>query len=287
MVLRVWKRWIALAAVCLLAASVLGCSIQRAEPTTASEISQQAKKPDQLKAAADELYKRTAEGDYYKARQKLLELSDLVAATSFHGITTIEGVDSLTDTVVQAKRIFNAVGISHGSAMKAAAQLRLAADALTHPNEPMWLQYYKILKEDTRLLQVYISKSNGKEALVQFGRLTDHYETIRTSVWISKTPEEAEKLDSLFTFLRNQLQAKDIRYAEVASGLKQLDEALNELFRKSDDRAAYIPAVQPDDPVKWSLTIGSLIIFILGYAAWRMFRSDRNLIRSPRRNDGK
>lgn len=288
MVLQVWKRWLAIAAICLLAASVQGCGLKHGnEPKTVSATPQQTEKLEQLHALADELYKRTNEGEFIKARQKLLELGDLVAAMSFNGITTIEGVDALTDTVVEAKREFNAVGLSPDSALKAAARLRLAADALTHPNEPVWLQYYKILKEDTRLLQAYLSKSNGKEAAAQYARLKDHYDTIRPSVWISKAPEEAEKLDSLFTFLRNQLQAKEIRYADTADGLKQLDDALNELFRKSDDRTAYIPIAQPDEPVKWSLTIGSLIILILGYVAWRMFVSERNLIRSPRKDDGK
>lgn len=237
---------------------------------------------EQLNQAADELYQASTTGRLVDAREVLLRLGDQVASMSFANVTTVEGVDVLTDAVVEAKREFNAVRIDPDKAVKAAARLKLAADTLTHPNQPMWLQYYKVLSEDTKLFEQSVASGATNEAQRRLGYLKDHYDTIRPAVWIGRTPQEAEKMDSLLAFFTRYVDAGNFQQEILKSGITQWKDALDSLFRKSGDRTAYLPAIQPDKPILWTVTVGSLIITVLMFSGWRMFESERNMVRRPR-----
>lgn len=237
-------------------------------------------KLEALNKTADELYRAATTGAFMEARTILAGFGEQVAAISFTGVTGVEGVDALTDAVVEAKRQYNAAQLNPDLSVKAAARLKLAADALTHPNQPMWLQYYKVLAEDTKLYEFAVTAGKAEEAKARLGRLKDHYDTIRPSVWISRKPEEAEKMDSLLAFFTRYTEAGSFRQEVLHSGIGQWREALDGLFRKNGDRTAYMPVIQPDRPVLWTLTVGSLIVAVLIFAAWRMFQTEQSLVRS-------
>lgn len=244
---------------------------------------------EELNKMADELYRNAATGALAEARGLLVRFGEQVASISFSGVASVEGVDALTDAVVEAKKQYNAVQMNPDLCVKAAARLKLAADALTHPNQPMWLQYYKVLAEDTKLFEYTVTTGRQQEAISRLGQLKDHYDTIRPSVWISRRPEEAEQMDSLLVFFTKYTDAGSFRQEVLHSGIGQWREVLDGLFRKSGDRTAYMPGIEPDRPVLWTFTVGSLIVAVLIFAAWRMFQSERSLIRrpGPRGMDGK
>jgi sporulation protein YpjB len=256
------------------------------EDTAAVPDPQRRTQLEELNRTADELYQLATTGAFPGAREKLNRFGELAASISFTGLTGIEGVDALSDAVVEAKRIYNAAGLDPAQAVKAAAKLKLAADTLTHPNQPMWLQYYKVLSEDTKQMDYAISAGKQAAAVSYLSQLKEHYGTIRPAVWISRKPEEAEKLDSLLTFFSKYTAAGSFNQEVLQSGITQWKEALDVLFRKTGDRTAYMPGIQPDRPVLWTLTVGSFIIAVLLYSAWRMFDTERNTVRRPKREDG-
>ena len=98
---------------------------------------------------ADEMYKQTMDGQVTEARNKLMQMSDQIPKIHFEGITSVEGLNALTETITRAKRVYNAADYSPEEGQVAVAKIRLATDALSHKNQPMWLQYYKVLQNDT------------------------------------------------------------------------------------------------------------------------------------------
>lgn len=242
----------------------------------------------EMNRTADELYTLAAAGKADKAAAVLDRLAGQAASASYEGITGIEGAAAFTHAVVDAKREFQAVRPQPELMVKAAARLKLAADALTHPKQPMWLHYYKVLSQDANLLEQAVSKGNQREARAVYARMSDHYDTIRPAVWISRSPEEGEKMDSLLTFFTTYTGEDKFRKDVLAAGITHWRQALLELFRKEGDRTAYAPAVVPDEPVLWTVTIGMIVAVVLAYAGWQMIRSERNMIRNPgyKRMDG-
>jgi sporulation protein YpjB len=234
-------------------------------------------KLDTLNRTADEMYKLTMNGEIMQARNKLLQMGAQVTQIHFDGVTSVEGVHALTETITGAKRVFNAAQYQIEEGRLAAAKLRLAADALTHRNEPMWLQYHKVLHDDLNRLEQSVKEGKGKDAAAAFADLNEHYSIVRPAIRISRQPSETEKLDSLFTFMKKQLAAEPMPAANVKTGIAHMRDTVDQIFAQKD-ATAYLPVIDHSQPILWSLVIGSIIALILSYSAWRMFQTGRGAV---------
>ncbi|UJF36166.1 sporulation protein YpjB [Paenibacillus hexagrammi] len=239
---------------------------------------EQAKKMDLLNEAAEDMYKKTMEGQVVEARTRLMQISDQIPKMRFEGVTSVEGLNALTETITQAKRVYNAVSYSQNEGQVAVAKLRLATDALTHKNQPMWLQYYKVLKNDVTNLEQQVKANQSNEAIASFNKLSQHISVVRPSMLISREPSDVEKLDSLMTFVHNNLNSSPMDAKRVEAGIEQLNRTIDELFMKKAETAAYVPITDPNQPILWSLGIGLIIVSVLSYSGWRMFQSGRHVV---------
>lgn len=231
-----------------------------------------------LNGIAEELYTLTMSGQVAEARSKLIQLSDQIPKISWEGITSIEGLNALTATVTDAKRVYNAVNYSPNEGQLVVAKIRLATDALSHKNQPMWLQYYKVLQNDTQLLSQHVKANKQQEAIEQFGKLSQHIAIIHPSLIISRDPSTVEKLDSLLVFLRTNVNTKPLPIRPLEAGIVNVNQLLDEIFMKHKDALAYVPLTDPNHPIIWSLSIGVIIIGVLSYAGWQMYQSGRHIV---------
>lgn len=231
-----------------------------------------------LNQIADDMYKQTMDGQVTEARNKLMQLSDQIPKIHFEGITSVEGLNALTETITQAKRVYNAAAYSPEEGQIAVAKIRLATDALTHKNQPMWLQYYKVLQNDTNNLNEDVKANKQKEALANFGRLSQHIAIIHPSLLISRDAASVEKLDSLLAFIRTNLNSQPMSTRQLESGLDHLNHVLDDLFLKNKDAIAFVPITDPRQPIIWSLGIGLIIVSVLSFVGWRMYQSGRHIV---------
>ncbi|SDN86373.1 sporulation protein YpjB [Paenibacillus sp. yr247] len=231
-----------------------------------------------LNQIADDMYKQTMDGQVTEARNKLMQISDQIPKIHFEGITSVEGLNALTESITQAKRVYNAVAFSPEEGQIAVAKIRLATDALTHKNQPMWLQYYKVIQNDTNVLNQDIKADKQQEALANFGKLSQHIAIIHPSLLISRDAASVEKLDSLLVFLRNNLNSKPMSTRQLESGIENLNHILDDLFLKNKDAIAFVPITDPRQPIIWSLGIGLIIVSVLSFAGWRMYQSGRHFV---------
>ena len=269
---RIWM-WV----VILLTVFAGGCSARQSAAETKSPTDEQLKQIELLNAAADEMYRSAMDGDLDTARGKLEELGERVTATRFDGIASIEGVGALSEAIVQAKRVFQAVQYSPEQGQLAAAKIRLATDALTHAHQPMWLQYYNVMIEDAERLEQAVRAGDKPASLAALGQLSARYAVIRPSVLITREPQEAEKIESLFAFFNNQLNAPQWETDTLDKGMKQLRLAIDELFGRAD-KSAFAPLVDRPRPIMWITGIGSIIAAVLAFAWWRIFRYERTAV---------
>lgn len=224
-----------------------------------------------LNAAAESMYNYAKGGEYNEARMELDRFSDLLTTVSYKGITTLEGVNALTQTVVAARRIYNHVQISEKDALIAATQLRLIADALTHRNNPMWLEYEHVLKQDAEQLRGIIKTNNDVGSLAALQKLHNHYLIIQPSVMITRDADLVEKVNSLFNFLTVELSRGKVDYTRVNQGMNHLPEVLNELFGSRDSQTSASLIIEENNVI-WTTFIASVIISALAYVAWRRYK---------------
>lgn len=239
---------------------------------------EQVKRLEFLNQFADEMYKQTMDGQVIEARNKLMQISEQIPKIHFEGVTSVEGLNALTETITQAKRVYNAAAYSPEEGHIAVAKIRLATDALTHKNQPMWLQYYKVLQDDTSMLNQDVKANKQQEALTNFGKLSQHIAIIHPSLMISRDAASVEKLDSLLVFLRTNLNSKPMSTRQLESGVDHLNHILDELFLKNKDVIAFVPITDPRHPIIWSLGIGLIIVSVLSFVGWRMYQSGRHIV---------
>jgi sporulation protein YpjB len=224
----------------------------------------------------DEVYNKTVNGDFLEARKEIIQMMEWVPQMRLEGITSILGVRKITDTLEQAIKVFNALQLDPEQALIVSARIRLMADALSHPNTPLWLQYNKVIQEDLRLMEQALKQKQYKELKQIWIQLRTHYQLIQPALEVSLQAGEVSKLDADFQFMQNELQAAPTSNTNISHALKKLHEELVNLFQIKSETTAYLPFIEPNEPMLyWLIILAAIIIIVLGFVAWRM-RVKRN-----------
>jgi sporulation protein YpjB len=247
---------------------------------------QQLKKIELMNQTADDMYKKAMEGQMMEARGKLLQINDQITSINFEGIVSLEGLHALTETITQGKRVYNAASFSHNEGQIAAAKIRLATDALTHANQPMWLQYEKLLHSELDQIDQAVKATKRQEALANFSKLNQHIAVIHPSLLINRDATDVEKLDSILVFVKTELNKDPIVIKNVQSGIEQFHHVLDDLFKGKQEATAYLPMPDAKHPILWALGIGAIISSVLTFAGWRMFRSRRDWVTVSKKEEG-
>ncbi|MFE6797370.1 sporulation protein YpjB [Paenibacillus chitinolyticus] len=256
----------------IFASAAVGCAPAPREAIPAASMTPvQMKTAESLNEAAEELYKLSEQGKTTEARIELEQLGELATKLTYDGSITIEGLHALTETITGAKKTYASVSFSQDEGRFAAAKIRLAADALTHRGQPMWLQYYKLIKDDLKRIETNVAARKKLEALLDYNKLYRHMSTIRPALLISRAPAEVEKLDSLLVFMRKGLAAPALDKTNLLQASGEFGKTIDGIFGRSD-REAFLPLPDTQEPVFWSLVVGAFIIGVLLFAGWRMFR---------------
>jgi hypothetical protein len=280
------KQWAAVITVLLLCAALLaGCMGNQkdgrysgVEEKRAEQVDQETwKQLEKLDYLADQFYQQVSEGNVVDARNSLLSIEAQLLEIRFAGVTSSEGAQALLDMVSQGIRVFNAVKFSLGDGQIVAAQIRLAADALTHPEQPMWLQYHRVLQDDASRLQAAIDGNASKEVIQSVEQLSRDYSVIRTPAILQREPRLVAKLDTILSSIRTAA-AEGASYEAMANVMTPLKDSINELFGKGDSAATYVPITERKQPIYWAFGLGTTILLALGYTLARMVIYDRSII---------
>jgi len=234
-------------------------------------------KLNELNETSEDMYQQTIKGNIAAARQQIFAISNMITRMSFAGITSIEGMNALTNSVLEAQRVLNAVQVQPDQVSLAAAKVRLATDALTHKSAPLWHEYYDLLIGDLQGVWSSVKDGRRKDADIAFDKLTSHLNIVKPAIVISKPPEQIERVQSLMAYVKSQLRLKPHDADQIERGLRILRETLDRLFDKKH-QSAFLPFIDPDNPVLWTLGIGISIMSALAYSAWRMYKGQDDIV---------
>ncbi|MEK4367839.1 MULTISPECIES: sporulation protein YpjB [unclassified Paenibacillus] len=222
------------------------------------------------------LYRQALENNIEEVRGSILRISKSLEHISFEGQTTVEGIHALSETIVEVKQAVVKVKNDDASLQQSSAKLRLAADSLANPTKPLWLQYYKIVKNDLDALSA--ATNQGQTAAVLANRYTvleEHYETIRPAALIRREPYEIAQIDAWLSHTKGLTAAKQPDLAQLKSMVGHGEELVNKLFGREKDESAFVPFVQGPDRRAAGLLISSVIVATLSYAGYRKYRAQQ------------
>lgn len=224
---------------------------------------------------AEALYEAANGGDRASIAKHAARTEARLRALPMEGIATAEGIEALARSVSRMKRLAAAVRPDPDKIREQAAEIRLAADAVAHPQTPIWHRYGPILQEDLRLLETVIAEQAGREERI--GRLQGlqaHYRLIRTAALIHSETYKIERADAILRYAERIVGAKQPNPAYAADLVPSLQEAVAGLFpahdQSSSAEAMMSPAAGP--PWGWSAFMGVFIVAVLSWVGWRRYQ---------------
>lgn len=252
----------------LIIAIVLVCSLWLIAPSSSSlaESNAQQHKAQiltSLNRLADQFYNAAKAGEISEARKHIIAINDLIITVPFEGMITTEGAEALLESIIEGKQAFAALSLEKHEAIAAAAKVRLAVDAFTHPKNPMWLQYYNVLKTDGLTLHKAVNSQDEAQIAEALKRMEAHYLLIRPALLINREPSEVNKLDSYLKFIQSE-PSRILKKGEY-------ELILGEIFERQTSSTYVELQSQEQISMLWTAVIGGLIITVLGYVAWRKY----------------
>ena len=131
--------------------------------------------------------------------------------------------------------------------MVSAGKLRMATDSLIHVKDALWSQYYKVIREDLRVMG-NIAQQDQAGMRRAYASLSEHYELIRPSVVIQRKPEDVNMMESWISYAGVWCHRGHGTGAKVVS---QGEEMINSLFGKKKDEPAPAPLGEVKEPWTW------------------------------------
>jgi sporulation protein YpjB len=268
--------WKSLAAALMAAGVWIGAGRPAEAAAAASAIAEAAESPPAAAAflrTAEALYEAAESGDAAAVRRYAADADILLRGLPMQKIASAEGVETLARSVVRLKRSVAAVRADPEEWRRTSAEIRLAADALVHPDRPLWHRYRSILAEDLRGLEEAMGDPGQRDAepgLLK--RCQDHYALIRTAAMLHAEPFTIERADSALQYAERVLKAASSS-PELRKGvIPALRDSLAGLFpgEPAADTALIAPATGPS--WGWPAFMGTFIVSILSWAGWQRYK---------------
>lgn len=183
-----------------------------------------------LNKEVEQLYRHVEEGNVQAVLEDIRRVSGLFEASSFQGLTGVEGIHALAESILEMKEATARATQEPQHWMLSAGKLRMAADSLIHARDALWHQYYKVIREDLRVMGQYAEQHDQAGMRRAYDSLSEHYELIRPSVVIQRKPEDVNMMESWISYAGGLVASGDA--AQVEKVVPQGEEMMNMLFGK-------------------------------------------------------
>lgn len=248
------------------------------EPQLKPQSQQQEQKLQQLEAATEQLYQYMQSGNVSKSQGQLLIVVDIVKSISFKQLTSIEGIHELAGAIMDVQQVIVSVSISEEEWQRSSASLRLAVNSMLHHKSGLWLNYYKVMSEQFKSMN--LAQTNGDKEKLQaaINQLNENYQLIRPAAVIVRDASTISQFDSWLSYA-SKLSQQSQQDWEVWKGLLSQGElALNQLFGKATHDPVFLPIIYNQHPWRLVLLISGWILLSLLYTAWRKYKGEQDHI---------
>jgi sporulation protein YpjB len=229
-------------------------------------------------SSAEALYNAINNGQLTETQSILSEIERKFRSMPIKGIMTAEGVQALAQNITELKRAAAAIAPDEHKWKSGAAALRLSADALAHPEKPIWHQYRTVLDEDILRLRSSLEQKAmtsitvPQTAILEFEHLSLHYRVIRSAILMKSPPWMVERSDSVIRYVSRILNAKPLNTELLQGIIPPLKEAMDGLFPENKEVSSALVPPLTAPPWGWTAMMGSFIVTVLTWVGWKRYR---------------
>ncbi len=237
------------------------------------------KQAEALNQTVEQLYQHVLAGDINRVQVDLQQVDMIFKNSQLQKLTTVEGIHALSESIIEMKEAVARVQLDSDQWLTASAKLRMAADGLSNTKQPLWLQYYKLIREELSQMKTESEKGDPLAVKQAYERLQTHYEIIRPAVVIQRKPEDVTMADSWLSYAGGLVNAVSPQPGQIQKMIEQGEEMFNGLFGKKKDYPALAPLDQVNGTWPWLIWAGAFIIAALVYTAYRKYRGEKTSIK--------
>ncbi|WP_195570916.1 sporulation protein YpjB [Paenibacillus sp. 1001270B_150601_E10] len=268
-------------------------SEQHSEPTAAEETNQkQTKEKSSNKSTsnpstsqewalvdqtAEQMYRKVVDGDQNGAFEILVQLEAALAAPHLFDEWKAEHIHVITGSYVELKRQFHAIKRDSDALEHAVAKFRFATDAVTHPDQPMWLQYADILRDDLDQMLQAVDSMQWEQSSRKW---LEHIDRILPAASLQRSPNTIEMIHSVMALVQQSHKSK-VTVEQVKRTLQEYEGMwMKELFGPSKDLTTFSMDQEQPLPMRAIIWLTGIVTVTLAYVAYQKYRDDEEQIRS-------
>lgn len=232
---------------------------------------------EKLDQISDEALQMVKSSRYEDAKRLLEYFSNefLTYTMENHGFS----IDEKRIVTLANNEAIEAVGnveMNHDERINRVTKFRLAIDAITSTNQPLWTEMEGPIMTVFGGMKEAVANGDKESFHSHLNSFLALYEVIYPSMKLDVPVERVQKLDARINFI-DQYRPRVLLEESSQEELSNLEEDLKNLFNDlSEDEA---------DPSLWwvIITTGSIIIVTLSYVGWRKYKGDREREREKKR----
>ncbi|EGL82254.1 Sporulation protein YpjB [Caldalkalibacillus thermarum TA2.A1] len=246
---------------------VLNTGITYAERPNHS-IDEQLEKWLAISRLADKAFHLVEENKYEQARETVLEISErLLHVQLGQYLQYVEQANILMETVTQAKGALTQVRLDENQVYQQVLRMRLAINAVSHTEKPLWINFYHKLAKDIADLKQALTTQDRDQFYRHLNRLFNQYEFIRPAIAVSHPPQMYNQLDSLIVYLDRHSAELWQQKEQTAQLLDRLESQIRiAFFQESGEQSTFILLM---------VGMSVLIVSVLSYAGWKKYRGEQ------------
>jgi sporulation protein YpjB len=242
----------------------------------------------QLNEISESAYEDMEAGDLEAMKVKVAQLAALASKLSYEGVATIDGIQVISQSIAETMHALNATRPDDHKVTMSMVRTRLVIDALSHKEQPMWLGFRKQVVQDLDALSAAARNADDQAASQSLALWKGHVSLIRPAIIVSREMSDAIKLDSITAFLDHEVKAGE--WEAIRQAMPDLQDTVKQIFdeRQNNDHetvAPIAPTSEPPHPLLWSLTLGTMIVLVLTWVAWRKYNAGHGIVRVKKEQD--
>lgn len=259
------KRFFGLIFVIAFTLYILFPAVVKTESTLNTEIEW-----EQIDQLSGELYTLTKNHEFAKANAVLDRLGEQLANAREKQRITLEGAEVVAQSIKNGKQAFSAMNPNEDRLLWHALQIRLAVDALTHGNQPMWKQYYSAYSAQIKQMQDYASEQTPDKLYEVFDNHYQLFKTLEPAMQVSVSLERVQMIQSVYKSIITEARKDFPNWDEMNFTIQQLQMTADEVFW-GNDTSTFARYIHQNSPYLLISSIAAFVVVTLAYVAWKKY----------------
>jgi|GEM_PF-6055948 len=226
---------------------------------------------DKLDRLSMDMVTLAKEGELNFAKEKLDNITQLFIQMDLEQSLSVRDRQLLADTLIQGKRLLSETDPNPKEVMWHVYRIRMMVDALTHPNEPIWKGFQSLYTEQINKMMLLSARKDRVELLKTIQEHTHLYQILRPAFAFSQPPKQMDQMDMLYSFILQETRSKTPEWQKLGESLGELRLQADKMFL-GRDVSTFSRYISSNSPVAMISMMGMILITVLSYVAWRMYR---------------